>query len=1271
MTLVRSSLLLLLAIPLAGAAQDIPKSRPFSLMARAGSFIGYQPNRPLCGVTPTSIGAAGNDHYNACLWPAGTSNRYLFSSGLQIAGIVGAGNQAWAGDTSGAFLYDSKGTTEHGEALTPVWQSSNSRDLARWPDQARVPGGIASIFRPEDVGRTNVSDDDAWSLAWDGNAGLRNGRTHPLGVLVETRLLGWNYPQGNEDIQYIAYTLFNVTATDPGAYAAARPELRSRLIETGRRFHASVDSTFGIALPPSGYTIDSLFVAIGADADVGTAGTNYSSINLPLSTQFTYDRAFSIQPGWEFGLKDHGPPFFSGAGFFGIKLLQSPEGGNQVRLFSVLSGGSGAGLVSPPQNVFQLYRFLSGSLAPASGDQPCNTGNPQVTHICYIKNDAPHDSRTFMSAAGGTLAPGESKTFVVAYIYAAPSGACPAPCDVHPGNTLWMSDPARHAIGVNQADSIAGYRGYADLNSDGVVQGGELRTVPRSLLAKAQMAQALFDSKFLLPQAPVNPDFFLIPGDNQVTVLWKPSESETLGDPYFASANQPRTVGPAGTIDINPLYDPNYRQFDVEGYRVWRSRTSDLTEATLLAQFDYAGTVIRDYTGRINPRQTCAPDLGIRTGCPTLDSLVPGEPLTHFTEIPLLGWLIQLRDGWRTRSPDGIAFALQADTLGGEQPDDLCLCDFGVPFSYTDSTAHNGFTYYYAVTAYDVNSLQSGPQSLESSRRPKRARPARPAANVELTGGLTVTLEGRGKALDPERPGPELDQGTGRFSGPFPPANAWTGTALNFVRELYVGEQEARLHLDSVSLGQTGTAVPGIPVQYHFTVTVNGAVQQLTLPIQQEGVAGLFVMGQSGRRLTFFSPDSTSAARYGGTADPLLFDFGLRLPSSAVMGEWGRYAANFSPNSVYNGIRWFDGPSPERNETMPHPNGQNCRFGVGCAAVPGFDYGNAGRLTGVTTVYMPIGYVMINNQWRDMSESQSGARRAADYNVYWGGGGLIDSVVDVTHNVLVPFSPRAGGTWGILNTSGQGAGGFDGRPAVLTPTDWTCVEPFRSGLTRPGHGFFPCTSPAPFALSQRAELGVIAFSAGDNQSLTDPGSVRNPSNLSLQPGFSLYISGTISQFGLEALPGAGTVWSVRDYVGFISSSSPTSHFFISGLRPLTAVGVDVVVRAAVQNRTLAARDGDLRRVHTVPDPFYFENQFEEGQGVRFVNLPVRATIRIYSSSGVLIRVLDHQPAARNGDTFWNLKTRNGQRVASGVYFYHVEAQDARRVGRMTVVNYTN
>ena len=55
--------------------------------------------------------------------------------------------------------------------------------------------------------------------------------------------------------------------------------------------------------------------------------------------------------------------------------------------------------------------------------------------------------------------------------------------------------------------------------------------------------------------------------------------------------------------------------------------------------------------------------------------------------------------------------------------------------------------------------------------------------------------------------------------------------------------------------------------------------------------------------------------------------------------------------------------------------------------------------------------------------------RAADYNVYWGAGGMMDSVIDVTHNVSVPVALiqgtgilTLGGTWGILNHCHRASG---------------------------------------------------------------------------------------------------------------------------------------------------------------------------------------------------------------------------------------------------------
>jgi hypothetical protein len=95
-------------------------------------------------------------------------------------------------------------------------------------------------------------------------------------------------------------------------------------------------------------------------------------------------------------------------------------------------------------------------------------------------------------------------------------------------------------------------------------------------------------------------------------------------------------------------------------------------------------------------------------------------------------------------------------------------------------------------------------------------------------------------------------------------------------------------------------------------------------------------------------------------------------------------------------------------------------------------------------------------------------------------------------------------------------------------------------------------------------------------------------------------------------------------------------------------------------------------VHTVPDPYYVTSQFErtsEAKVIQFVNLPADAIIRIYSSSGVLVTMLEHHSTTLGGAEAWNVRSRNNQVVASGVYFYHIEAGDARRIGRFTVVNF--
>ena len=123
---------------------------------------------------------------------------------------------------------------------------------------ARVPSGDATedLFNPLLRGRAVGSQGDVWWLSWDGNPGLNAGRSHPLGVMVEQRGLGWNFPVGNEDIVYFVYTFYNVTASDPAAYAdasgpacATSPPARARCSSSGTRPRSA--SPFRTAATPS------------------------------------------------------------------------------------------------------------------------------------------------------------------------------------------------------------------------------------------------------------------------------------------------------------------------------------------------------------------------------------------------------------------------------------------------------------------------------------------------------------------------------------------------------------------------------------------------------------------------------------------------------------------------------------------------------------------------------------------------------------------------------------------------------------------------------------------------------------------------------------------------------------------------------------------------------------------------------------------------------------------------------------------------------------
>ncbi|MEP7325621.1 MAG: hypothetical protein ABI836_06720, partial [Gemmatimonadota bacterium] len=695
----------LLLLPALSAAKPAPGRAGRGFRLFANGLRTFSVNRVRCDLlslgeicTPAILGGGGG------IWPQGTADQYIYNSGFQVAGVVGPEGGPWAGDTTGAFFWDAGNNGESGQESEPIYDSRDPSDrtcmeaaINRVCQAARVPQGDANetLYDPVLRGRISASQGDMWWLSWEGNPALSAGRPHPLGVVLEQRALGWNYPAGNEDIVYFIYTFYNITSLDPAAYATVRPGMREVLIEKAQLFHRLNNARLPAngALPAGGWTIQDMFVSQAADMDVGNPGDDYGSVNVPFSLGFIYSFAFDQPEGWTFDPAIFGSPFFPGSGLAGVKYLKSPEQNGQevgLSLFSTFTY-SISNAVQDPSSVLQLYRYQRAAMDPSLGDGTCNTGSPQVTHICYINNVAPGDMRFFESSGPLNLGPGEFASIAVAYIFAAPVSVpgCTAPCDIRPGDPRVFLSPASAGNG-NTIDSIAGYLGFlGDLNGNAAVDQDEIFTVPGSLLGKGLVAQAVFDAKFLLPFAPDAPDFFLIPGDNQVTVMWRPSPSEATGDPFFQLASQ---ASPGGIPNV--LYDPNYRQFDVEGYRIYRGRVDAPNALRLLAQFDYAGTQIADFAGQVNPTPQCAPELTVPivAGCPVVfGPFTPGVARVDSVSIPLLGPIIQVKLGERTALQSGDAIVLIADTAltggAGSCAPSACpeLSDNGVPFVYNDA----------------------------------------------------------------------------------------------------------------------------------------------------------------------------------------------------------------------------------------------------------------------------------------------------------------------------------------------------------------------------------------------------------------------------------------------------------------------------------------------------------------------------------------------------------------------------------------------------------
>ena len=104
-----------------------------------------------------------------------------------------------------------------------------------------------------------------------------------------------------------------------------------------------------------------------------------------------------------------------------------------------------------------------------------------------------------------------------------------------------------------------------------------------------------------------------------------------------------------------------------------------------------------------------------------------------------------------------------------------------------------------------------------------------------------------------------------------------------------------------------------------------------------------------------------------------------------------------------------------------------------------------------------------------------------------------------------------------------------------------------------------------------------------------------------------------------------------------------------------------IVDVTLPEEPFASPESNLDKVILVPNPYRLNGGTPP---MEFRNLPHRATIRIYNSTGNLIKQIDHR---NNTSTQrWNGQTEAGEQISAGIYIYHIESLRKDQRGRNSV-----
>ncbi len=121
----------------------------------------------------------------------------------------------------------------------------------------------------------------------------------------------------------------------------------------------------------------------------------------------------------------------------------------------------------------------------------------------------------------------------------------------------------------------------------------------------------------------------------------------------------------------------------------------------------------------------------------------------------------------------------------------------------------------------------------------------------------------------------------------------------------------------------------------------------------------------------------------------------------------------------------------------------------------------------------------------------------------------------------------------------------------------------------------------------------------------------------------------------------------------------TEFTYYVGFQPSDSIVFDVVppvLGSAITSLT----DSALALIRVVPNPFLVYSRYQTSADqprLLFTHVPPQGTLRIYTVAGQFVQQITWVPAdlQGDGDLVWNLTTRYGETVASGLYLWVLTA----------------